>query len=426
MPATHEQKTPELRNDLQPQVLGLQELVALSALGRLTGPKPRNFKSLVNPEAVWSQLSPDVRDPITRSIVSEIVDTYNRRLNKVSGTPSVELGSSLADAVSAVVEKIYEQVPDMKFGANHQLGIARIIRDMDKPRALHYLDEEYVGELQDMGPESSTMWDTIGNYFTISELLRRSFLTRDPDLETSKSVKKAWEIATDRMGYLKQLGIEEPDEKFASAISDSAILELTTRLTGQADERLKTAAELFSSYAQEFPTLATYGATDLVTKMLRSPYRRDLFGQFEHAAQVLIKGGLSPNVAVHFAVRTLNGKLDPAKIDRLTGDSAKQRLFAYSGDSRDGVGSRKRQAVSDGIITGEDAGMAAHGLEFRDAMYDISESEQLSRPEKKNIFSSLREMRRNHADYTYKIEPVIGEKLADNERRQYHQNALRL
>ena len=94
------------------EVLGLLELVSLSALGKLTGPKGKDFIEMLDAKALLSLVDSSVADADTYDVLERVVSTYNRRLNKRRGAlPSVELGRDLAERVSRVMVKIHEEAP---------------------------------------------------------------------------------------------------------------------------------------------------------------------------------------------------------------------------------------------------------------------------------------------------------------------------
>lgn len=403
-------------------VLGMDELISLSSLGRLTGPKPYGFQDFVMPDGVQELVDDNVRGEETLSIAEAVANTYDRRINRVDGLTAVDLGKNIADSISAVVGKVRIEAPGLHLGKVYIQGVARLVRDMETSRAVHYLDDEFVGELQDIVPEDAPMWNSIGNYFSVGELLRRAYIEQNPDIATIASVRKAWEIAKDKTEYCSALTDGRVHKDFADSLTDRAILELTTRMPKSVDKRLKKTMELFEEFAPNHQLVFTYGASHATNELLRrvesvsSDEIEKIFAGYERVSAALVREGIQPTAAVYLAIRKLQGStenlqklLDSKGLDRLLRD------FGTDGD----IDARKRAAKERGNITPELAGISKHGVEYRDRIFDIDESNVFARAEKKKLYSMLSEAHRNYAEYAYGIEPIVGEKFSDIERRQF-------
>lgn len=407
----------------QPKVVGMPDLVALRSLGRLTGPRPAGFMQMLEPQAIWTRLDDGVRTEAARGVVESVARVFDRRLNRQGAFPSLQLGEELAQATGTIIEKIQHEAPDLKINKVYAEGVARLVRDMDPGRAVHYLDEDFVGELQDRVPEDSSLWHEIGDFFSVGELLRRAQSVGDPDKETVKSVQKAWQIAQDRQGYMATLMGETPlHPEFASSLTDTSLLYLTTRFPASSDEKLQTAATLFEEAAAACPLMAEYGPEQITSLLIRQKMdsNKDTvlqkLAEQEKLVHYMVRNGLDPRYAMNIA-RNSGGNM--AVVDKLLAgrraDSVLYRDFGTSGEKD----ARKRQALERGLVTREHGVLVSHGPEYRDVLLDIDESDKLTDTEKTTIYNLMTDITHRNSEYEYRIEPVVGVEFSDIERKQF-------
>ncbi len=405
-------------------LLGFEQIVALAALRRLSGSESSEVAH--NPNIgltdVLQRVSDDVEHDVARGMTALVISKFNKLLNKEGALPGDTVNDDIASAISGVVKKIKVEDPNLTFNKQAVTGAARLVRDMEPARAIHYLDETFVYELQDMVPEQSEMYNEIGNYFTVKQLLKRAQNTKNPDVAVRQSVERAWQVAKDPQVYLEGLTDEQVDKEFYSALDSRQLLGLTSTMPQGYNQRLQEAAQRFGGLREQYPLLFAADSSLMVGELLQdAPDSK--FAGYDMVARLLIREGIPEEGAVFMAVRHANGRINAAQIDRIvaTQKAGYRRLFVSRsrGTGPHEVSRRIQGAVDSGLFEESDAALAAQGLEFRDTMFDIVESDAFSDREKRRAFDSLNDARIDHAAYTYKIEPVVGEHFSDSERRQY-------
>ena len=407
--------------------VGMPELIALQSLGRMTGPKGKDFAPMLEPESLWELLPSDVRDDNAKDVLEQVANTYDRRMNRIKKvadvySPSVELGREIAQATTEVLRKIASEAPSSELGKDAREGAARIVRDMKPERALHYLDEEFVSELQDLVDEDTPLWHAIGNYFGMSELLRRAKANLNPDTETIASVNKAKEILTDSKSYLEGLGVEDVDDSFVQGLTPEAILQLTTRTPQSTDEVLLAAAHNFESFKQLYPKVLRNTPIFATSLLLRITTAHGLevaqakLAEAEHAIEIVMREGYDERAAAFCAIQLAHG--DISKLPKILASKGGDRLFRDYGNDGE-VANRKRAALMRGTLSRESAGSARHGLEYRDLLFDIDESYKLKDADKRMLYEGIDNARQNFARHTYEEEKILGLEIVDNERKQF-------
>lgn len=404
-----------------PRVVPYLGLIALSAERRLSGPTPRDARTLITPEDLSHNMDKDT-PPVVREVAERVIAKYNRLLSKRGLSPDAAVPADIVHAATDIVQKISDEDPELKLSKQMIIGVSQLVRDMEPERAKHYLDEEFVYELQDTVPESSAMWQAVGNYFKVSKLLKYAANTKDPDLHARRTVERAWQIEQDPKEYLAGLTGESIDDEFFSALDSELLLELVSTLPQSYKERLLRAAQRFGEMKQKFPLLFAADSTLMLTELLQNVSEAKL-ENYDRVAKLFIREGMAEENAVFMSIRYANGSINAELFDRILASAGRGRLRLFNTESKTNprfVSKRIQRAVESGLFTDADGALAAQGIEFRDAMFDIAESDAFSRGEVRRALDDINAARVDHAAYTYNSEQVVGEKFSDNERRQYN------
>ncbi len=406
-------------------------LRAMTASNQLNarGPEREGAKRFFTGKDVLRYI-PDVEDWDGYGLIAE---TTARNVVKMAHKANIVLDYDDAQVLAGDIERMAEAAEYPK-ERSYQEGIARLLTSHGADYGAHYLSDDFIVELQDMAQEYPSLELAIGNYYSVRELLQHMQSNSDPMPSVKRAVERSIEVAKDKKAYVEALdGDSEVSEAFLTGLTDKIILHVMTRMPDAADTSLAEASKAFLEVEALYPLTAMYASQYVVRKLLYATTddarRRatEAVAQCESLARSLMRDGLSEQAAVHRATILAHG--DTRRLSTIrNGEGVDRFTRTHSGAAvRSGreVEARKQGAIDRGLIDPKrDAAVAQLGIVYRDALYDIDESD-INDDQKITYYEQLRTMRDSWDSFTRRFEDVFGDKMSQNARNLFNITVVR-
>lgn len=402
-------------HDFEPGELSLASLQGMLARRThgVSGPERDGSVPVVKPEQVLGLLDYNVGEWSGAEFVSNAVtETLNKLIDREKIMP--RLVGDLSFDIAATVNEI---VPELGFPEEeiYLKAVARLVLNYDTKTAMRYVNEEFVGELQDIAEAKglTDLREDIGNFFTLKEIMRRANFTRTPLEDTINSVRKSVEICSDKANYVEQVIGRKTDERFVGALTNRLVLYLTTRSSLSLDEKLERNEALYVKLADEYPLLAKHDSPLMVTELMkRKNIDKLLSDNFGHKEE-LLKRACNERPDDRELIDWIVRGSKKYSYDDLVAKANQQRALKLLYDRRLDNHNTPTQKVlrtlnSTSYLEAEDYNAIEHGKEYKSVLYELVQSPRFTEQEKEELFDRIRTIRQRTRRFAEQLKPALG------------------
>ncbi len=383
----------------RPEASDMQGRFSAGALARVmrsrpngvSGPEARDAQNLISAKEIADRMERDLSEA-DMSIVAQVSSQVNKLASRDSQVAQRGLSSDFSAEMARRLDSLLHQTD----GFRTQQGSKAVVRLALNAPDVGYIDD-YLGgtlteELSRYYGNAPAFASAASEFMTKAERLRRASLTRTPYEDTLLSVKHAWEIAADRQKFFEGQGVVV-SPAFLDALTDKALLMITTRTPDNYDAALRLYADIFSRCEQDFPLFMAADKWAALGFMIRGGVATD----YEKVAEKIrpaeeklrsLEASGEMNSATSKAVTRTGAEGDVVG----RADALRVRSDAYNPGP---VGERTRAAAVRGNLSPGDysALRYGNGREYRDVLFDIDESPKITDQEKQDIYEAVRETR---------------------------------
>ncbi len=377
--------------------------LALRAQG-VSGPERRNAPQVLVAQNVQELLDPELAEwPEASTVVGSVCTTFNKLIDR-EGISEATVTSTIMYDVADKISRLATAAgfPDTKQSIE---GLTRLIENTDTQTGEYYLSEEFIYDLQDMVGEDQDpeLYHTIGNFFTIKELLRRAVNNKNVLQDVRESVEKAADILQDPTIYIERVTGTIADPGFVRHLTPVATLYLTSRFPGSADFAIGQVAQYYEKLASAYPRAIEADGRLVFELLLHSGTSAATFEKIDEKVAG-IDSQLMQAYASGFtdsrSKRTIarNAQGDPLKYRKALLIAREQEALDNRRSPYNGPMARRARAVDEkGIVPLAAFGVIEQDLAYRDLLFDISD---VASPEKhtailRDVFESVEAIRAN-------------------------------